>query len=94
MLGALRLEAELVAASPADFIAKAQALAAAPARLAELRAGLRDRVAASPLCDARLKARHMERACRALWTRWCAGKHRPPSNIDLVDRLIENAGHA
>ncbi|WP_445681830.1 O-linked N-acetylglucosamine transferase, SPINDLY family protein [Radicibacter daui] len=52
ILSRLGLE-ELVAASPQDYITVARALAADRVRLADLRAGLRSRMARSPLCDAR-----------------------------------------
>lgn len=39
-------------------------------RLAEWRAGLRARVQASPLCDGRRLARHLERLVREAWRRW------------------------
>lgn len=50
-------------------IAKAQNLAA----LAKLRAGLRSRVAASPLCDARRFGQGLGAALRFAWTEWCRG---------------------
>lgn len=71
MLSAIKLERDTVAGDPTQFVELCRRLCADPAALAGLRAGLRDRVAVSPLCDARLKARHMERAYHALWRRWC-----------------------
>jgi predicted O-linked N-acetylglucosamine transferase (SPINDLY family) len=50
-LNTLGLGEELVADSPDAYVAKAAALAADPARLADLRAGLRGRLETSPLCD-------------------------------------------
>ncbi|OAN54651.1 hypothetical protein A6A04_12055 [Paramagnetospirillum marisnigri] len=70
MLTTLKLDGELVAATPDDYVDKCVRLLADPARLADLRAGLRQRIAASPMCDGRLKARQMERVYRALWRRW------------------------
>ncbi|MDQ2106719.1 O-linked N-acetylglucosamine transferase, SPINDLY family protein, partial [Azospirillum isscasi] len=55
---------ELIAGSEDEYLDIAAGLAAAPERLAALRAGLRDRIAASPLCNSRLKVRHIERAYR------------------------------
>jgi predicted O-linked N-acetylglucosamine transferase (SPINDLY family) len=49
------------------YIARAVAAAAEPHRLAQVRAALRQRVADSPLCDAKDLARHLEAAYRALW---------------------------
>lgn len=81
MLTTLRLTG-LIAASPADYVDICQRLVSDPAALAALRAGLRGRVAASPLCRPRPKARQVERVYRALWRRWCAspqgqGRHDP-----------------
>ncbi len=70
MLRALKLE-DLIARTPEDYVEIALRLAADPARLAELRAGLRGRVLASPLCDGQRFTRHFERLIRALWRRWC-----------------------
>jgi predicted O-linked N-acetylglucosamine transferase (SPINDLY family) len=71
MLRAVKLE-ELIAGSPAEYVAIARRLAEDPRRLAELRAGLRGRVAASSLCDGRRRARQLDRLYRALWRRYCA----------------------
>lgn len=71
MLKAVGLE-EMIATDPADYVAICRALAAEPQRLAELRSGLRGRVAASSLCDGARKARQLERLYRAMWRRWCA----------------------
>lgn len=57
---------ELVAETPAAFVGIAQRLAADLGGLAGLRARLRGDFLASPLCDARLKARHLERAYRRM----------------------------
>jgi protein O-GlcNAc transferase len=63
---------ELVEASIPDYIARASDLARDRPRLAGLRAGLRDRLAASPLCDAARFARHLEAAYRQMWRDRCA----------------------
>lgn len=49
-----------IAATPADYIRIACALAADPAALAEIRQGLRDRLRAAPLLDARRVAAQLE----------------------------------
>ena len=63
---------EWAASSPGDYVAIATDLATAPGRLAALRAGQRERMAASPLCDGPRFARHLEAALRDIWRRWCA----------------------
>ncbi|WP_298375307.1 tetratricopeptide repeat protein [Azospirillum sp.] len=70
MLRALRLDG-LVASCEDDYVTIAEALASDPARLSDLRATLRDRLAASPLCDGRRRARQVERLYRAVWRRFC-----------------------
>lgn len=62
----------LVCRTPDAYIAACRALAADAAGLSALRADLRTRVRASPLCDGRGRARQMERLYHAMWRRWCA----------------------
>jgi predicted O-linked N-acetylglucosamine transferase (SPINDLY family) len=62
---------ELVAGTPEYYVRLAVALAADPASLDALRAGLRDQVARSALCDADGYARGLERAYRDAWRQWC-----------------------
>jgi protein O-GlcNAc transferase len=67
---------ELVAESVADYVARASALAQDRPRLAALHTALRDRLRASPLCDARRFARHLEAAYRLMWRDRCAAAAR------------------
>ena len=62
---------ELVAQSAQEFLEKAARLAADTGRLRELRAGMRARMQASPLLDARQFTGHLEAAYRAMWQGWC-----------------------
>ena len=72
LLNAVGLD-ELVAPSLADYIVLARELAGQPQRLAAISRSLRERVQASPLCDARGLTRAVEAAYRDMWERWCAG---------------------
>lgn len=63
---------DLAAASPAEYVARAAALAADLDRLEDYRANLRTRLAASPLCDAPAYARAIEGLFRDAWRQWCA----------------------
>ena len=73
LLCALGLD-DLVARDVPDYVRIATALAADLDRLADLRAGLRARMAGSALCDGAGFARSVERAYRWMWRRWCAGQ--------------------
>ena len=63
--------AELAADDVAGYVELAVALAQDPARLADLRAGLRQRVAQSPLRDEAGFTRALEAAFRHGWQQWC-----------------------
>jgi predicted O-linked N-acetylglucosamine transferase (SPINDLY family) len=60
-----------IAADEDDYVAKAAAYARDLDKLASLRAQLRQRLLASPLCDAPRFARHLEQAFRGMWRTWC-----------------------
>ena len=62
---------QLVASNKEDYVSRAVELSGDRARLKMLRAGLRERMLASPLMDASRMARHLEQAFRAMWQRWC-----------------------
>ena len=63
---------ELIARSEDEFVERAVALATDLARLEALRAGLRSRLAASPLGNAPRFARNLEATYRTAWRRYCA----------------------
>jgi predicted O-linked N-acetylglucosamine transferase (SPINDLY family) len=70
---------ELVAESADEYVAIAARLAGDVARLTELRATLRARMASSPLVDFSGFTRNLEAAYRRMWTTWCAaGSRREP----------------
>jgi protein O-GlcNAc transferase len=65
--------AELSASDEAGYVEAAVGLALDLPRLAEMRAGLRARMAGSRLCDGPAFARAVEGAYRRMWRAWCAG---------------------
>lgn len=71
LLAAVGLE-QFIAQDPEDYIAIASRLAADLPQLASVRAGLRQRMSASPLCDAGGFTRQLEAAYRSMWRSWCA----------------------
>ena len=62
---------ELAAPNCDQFVQIAKDLAADLPRLEELRGGLRDRMRASPICDASRFARNVETVYREQWRKWC-----------------------
>jgi len=66
--------ADWVVSDVAAYIALAVAKAADRNGLAELRAGLRARVKASPLCDAPRFGKNLGSALRHVWQEWCEGR--------------------
>jgi predicted O-linked N-acetylglucosamine transferase (SPINDLY family) len=70
LLGVVGLD-ELVAGTPEEYLSKAHALATDRVRLSALRAGMRDRMSASPLMDVARFTRDLEEAYRTMWRNWC-----------------------
>jgi predicted O-linked N-acetylglucosamine transferase (SPINDLY family) len=73
LLHAVGLARDFVVDSVDDYIARAVALGRDPGPLAAVRAGLRPRMAASPLRDEVGFTRTLEGVYRQLWQAWCAG---------------------
>ncbi len=72
-----RIGLEFFAASaPAEYVAKASALASKPDALAAMRMSMRERMRAGILCDAENFARNLEQAYRLMWRKWCRNRHR------------------
>lgn len=71
---------ELIAPDVDRYVEEAVSFAKDPERLGRVRAGLRERVAASPLCDGPGFAKRFEAAVRDQWRAWCAG--RPPRYVE------------
>ena len=65
---------ELIANDADDFVRIATQLASDPQRVGQLRATLRERMRASPLCDQSGFAKGVEDALRAIWRRWCESR--------------------
>jgi predicted O-linked N-acetylglucosamine transferase (SPINDLY family) len=61
----------LIATTQEDYVRIAVELANNRRELAALRAELRPRMAASPLCNAKAVAKTVEEAYRKMWRRWC-----------------------
>jgi len=81
---------ELVARTEEAYIRAARELAADAERRAELRDGLRRRLAGSALCDGQRFARNMEAAYRAAWRDWC-GRGPRHQGADTRNDLLEEA---
>ncbi|MFO1424005.1 MAG: tetratricopeptide repeat protein [Candidatus Competibacteraceae bacterium] len=63
--------AELIAATPQDYVEIVRRLINNPARLAALRGSLRERMQASPLMDGARFTRNLEALYRSMWRAWC-----------------------
>jgi protein O-GlcNAc transferase len=67
----------LAAASSEEYVNKATVLAQSPEDLEKLRASLRPRMMASPLCNAKDFAWAVESAYHRMWRTWCQCRQRP-----------------
>lgn len=63
---------EWIAADRDEYVAKAVGFANDLPALTSVRAGLRNRLLASPICDAPRFARSLEAGLRGMWREWCA----------------------
>ncbi len=71
------------AATPQEFVAKAVAFSQNLDALARIRASLRQRMAASALCDTKGYAANVEAAYRKMWYRWCRSR-----GVDIPDEKV------
>jgi predicted O-linked N-acetylglucosamine transferase (SPINDLY family) len=69
---------ETIARGHKEYVDLAVSLAEDPPRLAAIRSQLRERMAASPLCDGRQFANDLMDRLRAVWRQWTA--NRPATN--------------
>ncbi len=67
---------ETIATGVDDYIERAVSLAGDLPRLAAIRAGLRDRMAASPLCDGKRFAENLMSLLRSVWRQWAQSADR------------------
>jgi Flp pilus assembly protein TadD len=94
-----------ITAAPEQYLAIATGLAGDLPALAALRAGLRERLRTSPLCDGAGFARAVEATFRTMWRDWCAtqrsdaapavGEGRAAADVDAAEasaRRLFNAG--
>jgi predicted O-linked N-acetylglucosamine transferase (SPINDLY family) len=71
-----RLDLQFFAAhTEAEYMNKAIALASNPEALTDIRATMRQRLAASPLCNYRLITSDIENAYRKMWRKHCHSRH-------------------
>ena len=75
---------EWIAESPDDYVRIAAGLANAPARLTEIRNGLRDDLRRSPLLDHTGQASRFGAALRECWRHWCAAADATPHKQQMV----------
>jgi predicted O-linked N-acetylglucosamine transferase (SPINDLY family) len=67
---------ELIGQTPEEYVKLAVELAGDTGRLIQLRAGMRERMKNSPLCDAKTFTRALEEAYRWMWHNWCENPSR------------------
>ena len=80
------------ARSPEEYVKKAVALAVEPDALTQIRATMRQRLAASPLCNYKLITSDIENAYRKMWQDYCCSKGieiaeiKSPEDVDYKPR--------
>jgi protein O-GlcNAc transferase len=62
---------EFIATTPSEYVERVIQLSHDVEWLKACRAGLRDRLLESPLCDGRALARGLEALYRTFWRSWC-----------------------
>lgn len=80
---------EWIADTPEDFLRRAVEWAGRLDELAQLRAGMRERLRSSPLRQPETVARGLEAALRKMWRRWCAGL--PTEALEVTLEELDSA---
>lgn len=65
---------DCIAGTKPDYLSVAQGLASKIDNLEQMRASLRERMRASPLCDGKTFTARLEKAYRTMWREWCGKK--------------------
>jgi predicted O-linked N-acetylglucosamine transferase (SPINDLY family) len=81
-----------VVETPEEYLMIAERWSRDVAALAELRAGLRGRMARSALTDGERLTRSLETAYRKMWARYCDGEHGQTGSIEVGEE--HGVGHA
>ena len=89
ILGHAGLE-EFVARDADEFVSKGVSWQGRLAELADIRAGLRERLASSAIGQPALIAAGLELALRTMWQRWCAGL--PPESFEIPGHALAMPG--
>ena len=85
-----RIDMKFFAArSPEEYVKKAIVLASKPEALAKIRQTMRQRLAASPLCNYGLITRDIENAYRQMWHRWCQSKGINPNDCNKQEKTAD-----
>ncbi len=74
-----------VASTEEEYVAKASALAANTKSLSKIRATMRQRLAASDICNKSKFAANIEQAYRKMWHRWCQSQ-----GVDVSSKQVES----
>jgi predicted O-linked N-acetylglucosamine transferase (SPINDLY family) len=85
--------AQWIALDNDDYVEKAVSFAAAHDYLTRLRAGLRQQLHSSPLCDAARFARNFEAAFRGMWRQYVAGSQAGLHPQAVAQQVVNTERH-
>ncbi len=83
---------DLIATTPKEYVRRAIEVAKDIPGLRELRAGLRERMARSPVTDGERLTRSLETAYRKMWARYCNREQEQTGTIEIGEE--NGVGHA